>query len=76
MTMLIIMYNDSCYGDVIILFNILLFLSSSIYPFIDISIHPCFLRGTAWFVENFVRNNDAHPWIECSNRGICDRDTG
>jgi len=75
--MLIIMYNDSCYGDVIILFNILYFylhlsIHLSIYP----SIHPCFLRGTAWFVENFVRNNDAHPWIECSNRGICDRDTG
>jgi dolichyl-phosphate-mannose--protein O-mannosyl transferase len=23
-----------------------------------------------------VRNNNAHPWMECSNRGECDRDTG
>lgn len=23
-----------------------------------------------------MRNNDAHPWVECSNRGECDRDTG
>lgn len=37
----------------------------------------CFLfRGLAWSSEVLVRNNDAHPWVECSNRGECDRDTG
>ncbi len=34
------------------------------------------LRGNAWTAEVLVRNNDAHPWVECSNRGECDRDTG
>ncbi len=34
------------------------------------------LRGFAWTSEVLVRNNNAHPWVECSNRGTCDRDTG
>lgn len=33
-------------------------------------------RGIAWSSSTLVRNNDAHPWVECSNRGECDRDTG
>lgn len=37
----------------------------------------CFTcRGHAWSSEVLVRNNNAHPWVECSNRGECDRDTG
>ena len=33
-------------------------------------------RGYAWGTSSLVRNNNAHPWVECSNRGECDRDTG
>ncbi len=35
-----------------------------------------FCRGYAWSSAVLVRNNDIHPWVECSNRGECDRDTG
>eukprot|EP01037_Dinobryon_pediforme_P019016 gene19016-19362_t len=42
---------------------------------VDCSMRAC-PKGYAWSAEKLVRNNDAHPWVECSNRGECDRDTG
>ncbi|KAJ1425460.1 hypothetical protein B484DRAFT_464492, partial [Ochromonadaceae sp. CCMP2298] len=42
---------------------------------VDCSLHAC-PKGNAWAGELLVRNNVAHPWAECSNRGECDRDTG
>eukprot|EP01039_Chlorochromonas_danica_P008650 gene8650-9531_t len=41
----------------------------------DCSLRAC-PKGYAWSAEVLVRNNDIHPWVECSNRGECDRDTG
>ena len=42
--------------------------------------HDCSLRtcpkGIAWASELAVSENDSHPKMECSNKGICDRDTG
>mmetsp|Transcript_12454 Transcript_12454/g.9050 ORF Transcript_12454/g.9050 Transcript_12454/m.9050 type:complete len:296 (-) Transcript_12454:63-950(-) len=32
-------------------------------------------KDYAW-VGDVVNANDAHPWAECSNKGICDRSTG
>ena len=32
-------------------------------------------RSSAW-VGEVVSANDAHPVVECSNKGICDRKTG
>ena len=32
-------------------------------------------KDFAW-VGEVVNNNDLHPWMECSNQGICDRKTG
>ena len=41
--------------------------------------HDCSLRtcpkGTAWAGDP-VTANDAHPLLECSNKGVCDRQTG
>mmetsp|Transcript_21802 Transcript_21802/g.62517 ORF Transcript_21802/g.62517 Transcript_21802/m.62517 type:complete len:210 (-) Transcript_21802:4-633(-) len=41
--------------------------------------HDCSLRtcpkGTAW-AGDIVGTNDAHPRMECSNKGICDRGSG
>ena len=41
--------------------------------------HDCSLRtcpkGTAWAGKP-VGSNDAHPLVECSNKGSCDRKTG
>jgi hypothetical protein len=34
-----------------------------------------FFRGYAW-VGEVVKANDVHPLVECSNRGVCDRDQG
>jgi hypothetical protein len=33
-------------------------------------------RGNAWVADYVVGANDASPWVECSNKGTCDRDTG
>ena len=41
----------------------------------DCSLRAC-PKGIAWAHEVLVSNNDVHPWIECSNRGSCNRDTG
>ncbi len=42
--------------------------------------HDCSLRtcpqGTAWSSELAVSANDVHPRMECSNKGMCDRDSG
>eukprot|EP00804_Cyclotella_cryptica_P006623 CCRYP_008582-RB/>CCRYP_008582-RB protein AED:0.32 eAED:0.32 QI:1342/1/1/1/1/1/2/119/210 len=42
--------------------------------------HDCSLRtcplGEAWAAETVVSENNAHPRVECSNKGICDRSTG
>lgn len=32
-------------------------------------------KDFAW-VGAVVAANDLHPWVECSNKGICDRNTG
>jgi len=42
---------------------------------VDCSLRAC-PKGNAWAGQLLVRNNNAHPWVECSNRGECDRDTG
>ena len=42
---------------------------------IDCSRRAC-PYGFAWGSSQLVNNNDAHPWSECSNRGVCDRSTG
>eukprot|EP01040_Poterioochromonas_malhamensis_P011861 gene11862-12938_t len=42
---------------------------------VDCSLRAC-PKGYAWSSAVLVRNNDIHPWVECSNRGECDRDTG
>ena len=34
-----------------------------------------FNRGKAW-VGSVVAANDAHPMVQCSNKGICDGKTG
>jgi hypothetical protein len=33
-------------------------------------------RNYAWVTDVVTGANDAHPWVECSNRGVCDRLTG
>ena len=42
--------------------------------------HDCSLRtcpkGTAWASELVVSENNVHPKMECSNKGLCDRQTG
>lgn len=42
--------------------------------------HDCSLRtcpqGTAWVTDVVAGENDSHPRMECSNKGICDRATG
>ncbi|KAL3776799.1 hypothetical protein ACHAW5_006218 [Stephanodiscus triporus] len=42
--------------------------------------HDCSLRtcpkGTAWTTEVVEGENKAHPRMECSNKGLCDRQTG
>eukprot|EP01042_Synura_sphagnicola_P009998 gene9998-12838_t len=40
----------------------------------DCSLRTC-PKDYAW-VGEVVNANDAHPWAECSNKGICDRSTG
>eukprot|EP01036_Dinobryon_divergens_P024957 gene24957-33456_t len=40
----------------------------------DCSLHTC-PKDFAW-VGSVVGANDLHPWVECSNKGICDRSTG
>jgi len=42
---------------------------------VDCSMRAC-PTGLAWAHDLLVKNNDAHPLMECSNRGICNRDTG
>jgi len=32
-------------------------------------------KGNAW-VGSVVASNDLHPWVECSNKGACDRKSG
>lgn len=41
----------------------------------DCSLRTC-PRGLAWISTEAVRANDVHPLIECSNKGICDREHG
>jgi len=36
----------------------------------------CGYRGNAWLSEVVLGSNNMHPWVECSNKGICDRETG
>lgn len=40
----------------------------------DCSLRTC-PKDFAW-VGEVVGANDLHPWVECSNKGICDRKTG
>lgn len=40
----------------------------------DCSLRTC-PKDYAW-VGQVVNANDLHPWTECSNKGICNRDTG
>jgi hypothetical protein len=40
----------------------------------DCSLRTC-PKDFAW-VGSVVNSNDLHPWVECSNKGICDRGTG
>jgi hypothetical protein len=40
----------------------------------DCSLRTC-PKGFAW-VGEVVNANDLHPWVECSNKGLCDRRTG
>lgn len=40
----------------------------------DCSLRTC-PKGLAW-VGFVVSANDLHPWVECSNKGICDRKKG
>merc|ERR1719329_152400 len=37
---------------------------------VDCSLRAC-SKGAAWTTDVLERNNDAHPWVECSNRGTC-----
>ena len=58
---------------------------TSAFPFFDLCefLYDCFLiyfkyfllRGLAW-VGSVVASNDAHPLVQCSNKGICDGKTG
>jgi len=41
---------------------------------IDCSVRAC-PKDIAW-VGDTVGSNDLHPYVECSNKGICDRQTG
>ena len=40
----------------------------------DCSLRAC-KKGFAW-VGAVVNSNDLHPWTECSNKGMCDRESG
>eukprot|EP01035_Chromulina_nebulosa_P052768 gene52768-72010_t len=40
----------------------------------DCSLRTC-PKDFAW-VGSVVGANDLHPWVECSNKGICDRTSG
>jgi len=40
----------------------------------DCSLRTC-PKDYAW-VGSVVNANDLHPWVECSNKGICDRTSG
>lgn len=40
----------------------------------DCSLRTC-PKDFAW-VGSVVGSNDLHPWVECSNKGVCDRKTG
>ena len=44
------------------------------YTGADCSLRTC-PRDFAW-VGTVVNANDLHPWVECSNKGVCDRTTG
>lgn len=33
-------------------------------------------RNIAWVTNEVSGANNAHPWAECSNRGVCDRKRG
>lgn len=33
-------------------------------------------RGFAWTYHDVVGQNDPRPWVECSNRGYCNRENG
>lgn len=41
----------------------------------DCSQHAC-PRDYAWVANVAVGANDMHPWVECSNKGVCNRETG
>ncbi len=41
----------------------------------DCSLRSC-PRGTAWTAEVVDGEDSAHPRMECSNKGLCDRETG
>ena len=43
--------------------------------FSTLSYYNYYDRSSAW-VGEVVSANDAHPVVECSNKGICDRKTG
>ena len=49
----------------------------TLFLFLSVLLFPSFLlnRGDAW-VGDVQGANDAHPSVECSNKGICDRKTG
>jgi hypothetical protein len=40
----------------------------------DCSLRAC-PKNIGW-IGDIQGSNDAHPWVECSNRGLCDRRTG
>jgi len=42
--------------------------------FVDCSLKTC-PKDFAW-VGDVVNSNDLHPWVECSNKGLCDRKSG
>lgn len=41
----------------------------------DCSLRTC-PKGFAWVSDTAVNANDMHPWVECSNKGVCDRVNG
>ena len=46
-----------------------------LYTGADCSLKACPV-GLSWASATLLGNNDAHPLMECSNRGVCNRDTG